>query len=344
MNAFGEPDTPSVQPIYVNGLGAVSPAGWSLNAMRDALAKGVLLPSQELPRPGHANPLRIMRVPAPEPRPSFLSHARLRRTSPITQFAVSAAAEALGGVSAENVGVIVCVFSGCVNYSRRFYDETLKNPATASPLVFPETVFNAPASHIAAYLGTQAINYTLVGDAGTFLLATAIGAQWLTDGKVEKCLIVGTEEIDWLSSDAIRLFDRSKFLSEGAGALLLSKEPGAALARLESITDEFLYSRHRGNLEALERVRSQLAPSDGALLCDSTSNESGISRHEAKAWGDWGGPRISLKRILGDGLMASAAWQVVAAVDSLHQKGLPEAVVSLAGFHQHAIGSKFVSL
>jgi len=38
------------------------------------------------------------------------------------------------------------------------YDETLRDPTTASPLFFPETVFNAPASHIAALLGTTAIN------------------------------------------------------------------------------------------------------------------------------------------------------------------------------------------
>jgi 3-oxoacyl-(acyl-carrier-protein) synthase len=77
---------------------------------------------------------------------------------------------------------VVCVFSGCVNYSSRFYSETLKDPATASPLVFPETVFNAPASHLSAFLGNSAINYTLVGDSGTFLIGLAMAAQWLSDG------------------------------------------------------------------------------------------------------------------------------------------------------------------
>src|SRR5262249_44799484 len=153
------------------------PAGWNLASMRDALAKGHMLPSQELPRPGLEKPLRIMRVPAPEPRPAFFAHARLRRTSPITQFAVASAVGALNGRPPEmmrGTGVIVCVFSGCVNYSRRFYSETLSDPATASPVIFPETVFNAPASHIAAYMGSNSINYTLVGDAGTFLTAMAI--------------------------------------------------------------------------------------------------------------------------------------------------------------------------
>lgn len=330
--------------IFIQGLGAVSPAGWTLPAMRDALAKRHMLPSQELPRPGLEKPLRIMRVPPPNPRPAFLTHSRLRRTSPITQFAVAAAVEAVGTCPPEElqeIGVIVCVFSGCVNYSRRFYGETLEDPATASPLVFPETVFNAPASHIAAYLGTNAINYTLVGDAGTFLTAVALGAAWINEGKAAQCLVVGTEEIDWLTSDALRLFDRSKFQSEGAGAVLLSNRAENAMARLDAITDEFLYNFSGGKRGALADVRAQLGPaSSGAILCESTSNGAGISLEEAAVWSDWVSSRIAPKRVLGEGLMASAAWQVVAATDALAAGSAKEALVSIAGFHQHAIGCR----
>jgi hypothetical protein len=336
-----------VSGIYISGLGAVSPAGWTLAAMRDTLAKGHMLPCQDLPRPGFEKPLRIMRVPPPNPRPAFFTHGRLRRTSPISQFAVAAASEALGDRPAEQskeIGVIVCVFSGCVNYSRRFYDETLNDPATASPVVFPETVFNAAASHIAAYIGSNAINYTLVGDAGTFLSGMALGAGWIGEGKVAHCLVVGTEEIDWLTSDALRLFDRSKFLSEGAGAVLLSKRSAGAIARLDLITDEFLYTQAGGKRRALDNVREQLRSDlSSTLLCESTSNATGISREEAAVWSDWGGLRVAPKRILGEGLMASAGWQVVAAADALAARAGKQALISIAGFHQHAIGCRLTA-
>src|SRR5262245_26804083 len=143
--------------IFVHGIGAVSPAGWGVLPLREALSKGGPLAVKELARPGWTRSLRVRTVPPPPtPRPNFLAHARLRRTSPITQYAVAAAVEALGDDAARvnraalQLGIILCVMTGCVNYSRRFYDETLKDPATASPLVFPETVFNAPASHLAA--------------------------------------------------------------------------------------------------------------------------------------------------------------------------------------------------
>ena len=131
--------------IVVAGLGAVSPAGWGVDPLRDALQKGEPIASRELVRPGWPQGLRVRQVPAPSTRPSFLAHARLRRTSPISHYAVAAALEALGtdreAMTQGNlrVGVVLCVMSGCVNYSRRFYDEALRDPSTASPLVFPET-------------------------------------------------------------------------------------------------------------------------------------------------------------------------------------------------------------
>lgn len=325
--------------IFIAGTGAVSPAGWSVAALRDAFAKGEPLVPQDLQRPGLDRSLRALRVPPPNPRPGFMGHSRLRRTSSITQFAVAAALEALGPrepASTSRIGVIVCVFSGCVNYSRRFYDETLKDPSTASPLVFPETVFNAPASHISAYLGSTAINYTLVGDSGTFLIGLATAANWLMDGKVDECLVVGTEEIDWLTSDAVRLFDRRQILSEGAGAVLLRK---FGSVELSAITDEHLYVGSTKNA-ALQKMRAELPISaSSALLADSTSGDAGISAEESALWRDWAGPRISPKRILGEGLMASAAWQMVAAADTLTNGSAKEAFVSIAGFHQHAVGA-----
>ena len=73
--------------IFVAGLGAVSPAGWNVAALRDALDKNEPLPVQSLERPGWKNPLPARLVPNPPVRPEFLSHPRLRRTSPITHYA-----------------------------------------------------------------------------------------------------------------------------------------------------------------------------------------------------------------------------------------------------------------
>lgn len=347
--------------IQVCGLGAVSPAGWGVEPLRLALQAGRELLAEPLECPDGVGPLRVLRVPAPVARPEFLAHPRLRRTSAISHFAVAAALQALGaeagvgGSSMARVGLVLCVMSGCVNYSRRFYGEVLRDPATASPVVFPETVFNAPASHLAALLGTGAINYTLVGDPGTFAQGIALAAEWLERDLVEGCLIVGAEEMDWLAASSLRLFDRRSVLSEGAGALYLRRSSAATPAsgsgsgsgsgvELAMVTDPSLFLDRPGRRGAAGQVAGQLrsTPLAGpALLCDSRGGIPSMDQAETEAWKDWRGGRLSPKSRLGEGLMAGAAWQCVAAVDALQRGAAREALVSVAGCNQQFIGARF---
>jgi hypothetical protein len=246
----------------------------------------------------------------------------LRRSSPISQYAVASALEALGDDAAQvnagtlRLGIVLCVMSGCVNYSRRFYDEVLREPATASPLVFPETVFNAPSSHLASLLGTTAINYTLVGDPGTFLQGIALAAEWLSHEMVDGCLVVGSEEMDWLTADAFRMFSRRLVLSDGAGALYLRRELGSV--ELSAVTDAHLFVDRADRIRAARKTTAQLlSAAPAGLLCDGRQDIPRLDRAEAEAWSEWCGARISFKRILGEGLMAVVAWQCVVAIDSL---------------------------
>jgi 3-oxoacyl-(acyl-carrier-protein) synthase len=272
----------------------------------------------------------------------------LRRTSPISQFAVAAALEALGTDASKvtagqhRLGIVLCVMSGCVNYSRRFYDEVLRDPATASPLVFPETVFNAPSSHLAALLGTTAINYTLVGDSGSFLLGVVVAADWLRQGLVDGCLVVAAEECDWLTADAFRLFTRQMTVSEGAGALYLRRREAADTVNLAAISDAWLFTDQAARAAALREAAVE-ASSFGVsgLLCDGLQGVSWLDAAEAKAWAGWLGGRRSVRRSFGEGLMASAAWQCVAAVDGVFAGLAPRATVSLAGINEHVMWGAF---
>jgi 3-oxoacyl-(acyl-carrier-protein) synthase len=340
-----------VNRIFVHGHGAVSPAGWGIGPLRDALAKGTPLPGKLLSRPGWEKPVTIRQVPPPESRPGFLAHPRLRRTSPISHYVVAAALEAIGadaplmGGGNLRLGIVLCAMSGCVNYSRRFYDETLRDPATASPLVFPETVFNAPASHLAAVLCAPTINYTLVGDPGTYLQGLALAGHWLLEDRVDACVVVGGEESDWLVADALQLFSRRTVHGDGAGALYLKRSDGnGALGELESVTDSNLFTRSRGRAQAARNVRAELPPSSaGQLLVDGLQNIPRLDAAESGVWRDWSGARISPKTILGEGLMAASAWQCVVAIDALKQNRYPAASVNVVGCNQQAIGAHFVA-
>jgi hypothetical protein len=76
------------------------------------------------------------------------------------------------------------------------------------------------------------------------------------------------------------------------------------------------------------------------LLCDSTQRIPTLDRPELEAWRDWPGPRCSPKAILGEGLAAAAAWQCVLAAQALQDGKAAQALISISGCNQQAIGAR----
>ncbi len=322
--------------IFVHGWGAVSPAGWGAGTLARAVEEGTTLPVQSLARPGRERPLPVRRVPAPECRPAFLAHPRLRRTSPISHFAVGAAIEALGADAAKvaagerRLGIIFCAFTGCVGYSRRFYDEVLREPATASPLIFPETVFNAPASHLAAFFGSPAVNYTLVGDQGEFLKGVALAAEWLLADQVDGCLVVGAEEADWLSAEALGLLDPCAVAAEGAGAVYLRRE--SSQVELVAVTRPQLHLEPGGRAAALAATRlrwQSLAPAGNLVVVDRGGRPGAPATVRC--------PR----EVLGEGLGTGGAWQAVFGATRLAAGAADAAVVEVSGGNEQSVAAVF---
>lgn len=335
--------------IRVTGIGAVSPAGWGVSPLREACGTNHPCPTLNLDQPGRPNPIPVRRVPPPSPRPAFMAHPRLRRSSSISIHAAAASLEALGAqldliqTGRKRLGIIFTSQTGCVAYSRRFYEEVLRDPSTASPIVFPETVFNAPASHLATYLNSNAISYTLIGDPGTFLQALALGAEWLLDDRIDACLVVGAEELDWLVAGAQQLFDPTVIACEGAGALVLERtadvEEGV---RLDQITEPTLYTALTPQPVAAKTIREAIDPGNAdTILLDSLTGVPRLDRAESGAWQGWTGSRMSVKKNLGESFAAGSAWQCVLAVDELSRGPHCHAIVNVVGCNQQAIAGRF---
>lgn len=337
--------------VFVHGAGAVSPAGWGLAALFSALERREPLPEQELARPGSTKPLRTRRTPAPPSRPAFLSHPRLRRASPITHFAVAAALEALGAEADAGpgdrgrLGLICCAMIGCANYSRRFFEEVLRDPATASPMLFPETVFNAPLSHLAALLGTDAESCTLLGDDGVYLHALAMAGAWLLGGKVDACLVIAADETDWVASEGVGIFSHGATRADGAGALYLKAVPPPGQgAILSGVTDACNFTRPCPRHTQAARMRSQLPRGESdQWLITSIGGSCESDRAEIDAWADWPGRRVDAQAVLGQAHATLCAWQCAAACEAIRRGTCPAAIVSVVGANEQAIGARFVA-
>ncbi len=331
--------------LAITGTGAVSPAGWGVAVMMEALASGEPLETSIIERSIGDTVVQtpVLRVSAAvAAAPKF---ARLRRTSAISKFAAAAVMEALGesrlaAIAAGDlrVGVIFTLINGCVNYSNRFFSEVLTDPAMASPILFPETVFNAPSSHLSAMIGSHSPNDSLIADGTGFFSGMDLAAEWIERGDVDGCLVVSSEEIDWLSSEALCLYSKSYLPSEGAGAIYLEAADGPV--RLLRLPDPVSFSNH-SRVEAAAAIRAQLKVGDDgkSLLVDGRAGVARFDRPETLAWNDWKGPRWSPRLILGEAMGAAAALQVVAAVEALRSGGYDRAVVTATGGNQQAAGA-----
>lgn len=334
--------------ITISGTGAVSSAGWGVRALVGALETGGMPELSELRRvraDGGEVATKVARVPVLPDRSLLPASGRLRRVSPIAKFAAAAALEAMGPgrIAAAQageirVGVICTLMNGCVNYSNRFFGEVLKDPAMASPILFPETVYNAPSSHLSALIGSTAANDTLVGDAAEFFTGMEMAAEWLLRGDCDLCLLVAPEEIDWLSAEAMGLYSKGVVPSEGAAALVMERDGEGV--ELRHVPDPVSYAEVGGRTEALRKWWSSLAVADDGrtLLADGRTGVKRRDRAEDELFEGWAGPRVSARAVLGDALCASTGLQVVAAVEWLARGRAERAVVAAVGGNEQVAG------
>ena len=338
--------------LAITGMGWVTPLGNGVDAVWERLLRGDESAATAISEQFGDKSYRAFRVP--DSALTGLAHPRLRRASVISRFAAAAGLEALqaAGIKVDSqngqrIALIFAISNGGVIYTKRFYRDVVDAGAeSASPLLFPETVFNAPASHLAAILGVTGVTYTVVGDGAVGLLAIRMAEDVMTDKSLDYCLVVGTEEIDWLLCDAYRRWrllrsappiepfskkKRGMILSEGAGAIVLerSSRRRAAGAEGRSITIEHAhpggcYGKRTEAVEILKRMLRDLNPTEADFVI-SSANGTFIDQAEQQALEQVIPDVIAYtaKPALGESVGASGLWQVILGAQALRYQELP---------------------
>ena len=326
----------------IQGVGAVTPIGADAKQTWDELLQGTEAVRQLLPKGFGERSYYYSAVPV-----KFTNAAgrqpRLRRSGEISLLGVSAGLAALSdaGIPAEEArrgAIVFAIACGGVDYTRRFYHEVLTEGANvASPLLFPETVYNAPASHLAALLKVDGPDYTLVGDSSVGLSALNFASQLLAiDPALPFCVVVGVEEADWVLADGFATWrmasNQSSFpvfgarqgtiLAESAAAVVLSRSGSFRLVGTSAGLPFFSQKEAPG---ALAELAAQVC--DGRMPAGILSSANGTfaDRVEeavfASAFGSV--PVYAHKPAIGDSLGASALLQLVLAKFALEQQKLP---------------------
>ena len=283
-----------------------------------------------------------------------VGHPRLRRSSAISRFAVVAGLGALRDATLEldegkaaRTALIFAISNGGVIYTKRFFHEMVHSgAAAASPLLFPETVFNAPASHLAAILGITGASYTLVGDGAVGILALKMAEDSMANPDLDRCLVVGAEEADWLLCDAYRKWrlmraappiepfahrPKGMILSEGAGAVLLTRDGKDDIA-LERVHAGGNFLRQSDLAGQLDTICGELPGAADVMIA--SANGTFIDAAERAAAAKYF-PRAAVytaKPPLGESVAASAIWQVICAAQALRRQELPPLLYAPADF------------
>jgi 3-oxoacyl-(acyl-carrier-protein) synthase len=259
--------------------------------------------------------------------------------------------------TAARTAIVFAISSGGVIYTRKFYEQIVKQGSNvASPMLFPETVYNAPASHLAAQFGIDGASYTLVGDSTVGFSALQFAAQLLATSDLDRVVVVGSEECDWILCEGYRDWRfsrrpgaaRGALLAEGAAAVVLSREGGGLELTPHEGAPVF---DHRAAGSVLTKIHGELVPEGGVDLVVGGANGTAVDAVE-QAVVARGFPEAAVyhpKRSLGESLGASALLQVVVAALALREGTVPGMVtgerqmqsvlITALGFNQQAGGA-----
>jgi 3-oxoacyl-(acyl-carrier-protein) synthase len=328
--------------LAIAGMGWVTPLGNGVDRVWQRLLHGDEATATTITEEFGDRSYSAFRVP--ESALTGLVHPRLRRASVISRFSALAGLEALqsadlkvDSANAERIALIFAISNGGVIYTKRFYRDVVEGGAqSASPLLFPETVFNAPASHLAAILGVTGTTYTVVGDAAVGVLAIKMAEDLMTDDSLDYCLVVGTEEVDWLLCDAYRRWrllrsmppieafnkhSRGMILSEGAGAIVLTRNGSI---KIERVHPGGCYANRADAAEILKTIVGDLNQTEVDLVI-SSANGTFIDQAEQQALEQMIPNAITYtaKPPLGESVGASGLWQVILGAQALRCRELP---------------------
>jgi 3-oxoacyl-[acyl-carrier-protein] synthase II len=328
--------------LAIAGMGWVTPLGGGIDSVWDQLLHGHEASATTISEQFGDRSYSVFRVP--ESVMAGFAHPRLRRASVISRFAAAAGLDALraagiepGSQNGERTALIFAISNGGVIYTKRFYSNIVESGAqSASPLLFPETVFNAPASHLAAILGITGATYTLVGDGAVGLAAIKMAEDLMANEALDYCLVVGTEEIDWLLCDAYRRWrllrssppiepfsaqQRGMILSEGAGAILLAREGPFTI---ECAHPGGCFSKRAEAGDILKQILNDLSETQIDFVI-SSANGTFVDQAESEAVRQIVPDAFvyTAKPALGESVGAAAVWQIILATQALRTAELP---------------------
>ena len=221
--------------IVITGLAAISAAGVGIEPLREALTDGVSrltpVPEDVLGVPGYvwgkAGAFRAA---------DFMPPLKARKFDRASLFAVVAAGMALKdagidmtGLDRARVGIMLgCGFGGIANSEEFLRGYFTKGIDGLVPMLFPNTVPNAPASNASIEHGLKGPNATIVQRFCSAESALLMARHLLEEDRADVMLVGGVDELNSLQMQGFKavgqLSRHAEGFGEGVGLLVLERE------------------------------------------------------------------------------------------------------------------------
>lgn len=320
-----------ISKIFLAGSGWVTPLGRGVSEVMGKIHQGERPTTGKVTVGSHEWPAYLV---DPAITADVSRFPRLRRSGAISHFALAAAKDAVeqAGLTAEQTADMPVFFAtsdGGVVYTRKFFQGLEQGgPGSGSPLLFPETVYNAPPSHIAAFFGTRRESSAFVGDATAVLAALAAACPGETP--FSHALVVAANECDAISMAAYSRWGFMKkvegaaagnIFSEGAAAVVVTTNPKPGSLKLKFHEGRPFTSQQQA-LEECQSLRDRFPETPGFFSLSSPRTP--LESIERTALGITGETKLQdIKLSLGESLACSALWQIVAAESLCRESGTP---------------------
>lgn len=364
--------------IVITGIGLVSPFGIGLDSFKTGIYEGKNTVSAISRFNQNENRYGCL-VKGFEPA-KYVSLMELRKCDDLSRYAVVSSMIAAEDAGLEygkelnqEIGVIMGTAMGGINSTEAMYRVILsEGPSLVNPKVFPNTVLNQFTGQVCRLLKYGGVSSTISSQQASGLISVGYAYNQLKLKKADVILSGGAEYLSEILYTGYRLlgkltckprvfpFDQNSFgliLSEGSGVIVLERLE-SALKRSAKIYAEVIgyantFSAKNKLSNAQMRAMSS-AIKDADLQSDeidfvvASANGSECDKNEMmaleKVFDRKLVPVSSIKSMIGEGLGASGAWNLITGILALVTQQIPgtinlETIPSYQG-QEHVVSTR----
>lgn len=328
-----------MEKLVLSAIGVVTPIGIGKDSFWNGISdghSGISDTNGYLLNSGY----RAGRITGFDPE-KYTNDKRFRRAAGISKYALAAvrllmddAGEVV--VDGTDTALISGITHGALNYTQEFHRALLQDGVDAiSPILFSDSVLNAPAGNLSICFSIKGPVHTLVGGPEITVKSIALAYSMVLDRLAGKTIVVSAEELNEISYSCYSRLGSGP-LSEGAGAILIEKENDTAVATpycLISAAASFFDPSSPGSAlsNAIDQCLrdSRLSFSDIDLVL--ADPQLPLKMNMGKT------PFGSIYPLTGNAFSVTSMWHIILAALCIDKNKIPESIIMNKEIARHDI-------